>query len=194
MMRTLGRPVAGLLLALLAAGPAFAHPGHGAATLTAGFAHPFGGWDHVLAMIAVGLLAARRGGPSLAAWPCAFVAAMLVGYGLGATYPGATLVEPAILASVIILGAWAAADVRTPFAAGLAVVAAFGLCHGYAHGAEAPAGSALAFPLGFALATAALHACGLAVGLAAMRMDRPMVLRLLGGGVVLGGAALALGG
>ncbi len=192
MIKTPLRSAAVLSLALMAAGPALAHPGHGATSLAAGLAHPFGGWDHMLAMTAVGLLAARRGGASLAAWPCAFVAAMLAGYGLGAAHPGAVLVEPAILASVIVLGAWMAADVKTPFALGLGLVTAFGLCHGYAHGAEAPAGAGLAFPLGFAAATAALHGAGLVVGRTALRLNRPGALRILGGGVALGGALLAL--
>ena len=34
---------------------AWAHPGHGATSGIAGFAHPFSGVDHLLAMIAVGL-------------------------------------------------------------------------------------------------------------------------------------------
>lgn len=192
MMNLLSRGAVGLLLALVAAGPVLAHPGHGAAGLMAGLAHPIGGLDHILAMIAVGLLAARRGGVSLAAWPGAFVAAMLAGFAMGAAYPGLSLIEPMILASVIVLGAWAATDIRTPFAASLAVVAAAGLFHGYAHGAEAPAGSSLAFPIGFALATVALHGVGLALGLAAIRCDRPALLRIIGGGVALSGAALAI--
>ena len=45
---------------------ALAHPGHGGGELTwdfsAGFAHPFSGWDHLLAMVAVGLWATQLGG------------------------------------------------------------------------------------------------------------------------------------
>ena len=59
------------------AAPALAHPGHDGASLAAGLAHPLTGLDHLLAMLAVGLLAARRGGRALALWPAAFVGAML---------------------------------------------------------------------------------------------------------------------
>jgi urease accessory protein len=193
-MKTTYRIAAGLGLALLAAAPALAHPGHGAATFAAGLSHPFSGWDHILAMTAVGLWAARRGGWALVGWPTGFVAAMLAGYGLGAVYPGLPLVEPAILASVIVLGAAVAASIETPFAAGLALVGLFGLCHGYAHGVEAAPNAGLGFPIGFAISTAALHLAGLTAGLLAMRLRGPLLLRLAGGGVMVGGLALALAG
>jgi urease accessory protein len=55
---------------LVAPGAALAHPGHGAELgLYAGLAHPWSGIDHVLAMTAVGLLAARLGGRALWAVP-----------------------------------------------------------------------------------------------------------------------------
>jgi urease accessory protein len=197
-MRPVHRIAAAGLIAgawgLLAAAPALAHPGHGGMTLAAGLLHPLSGADHILAMTAVGLLAAKRGGAALIAWPSAFVAAMLAGYGLGAAHLISLSVEPGILASVIVLGALAAASVETPLAAGLGLIGLFGLCHGYAHGAEAPAGAGVGFPLGFAASTAMLHGLGLALGLSALRLRRPMLLRVLGGGVALGGLALALAG
>jgi urease accessory protein len=53
------RTLIALLLAL-AAFPALAHPGHGAEAFgfLSGFAHPFTGLDHLLAMLAVGLWSA----------------------------------------------------------------------------------------------------------------------------------------
>ena len=179
----------------LTAGPALAHPGHEAGRFAAGLAHPLGGLDHMLAMIAVGLWASLRGGRAMWAWPAAFVAAMLAGYGAGLAAPGVPLVEPAILASVIVLGGLIATDARIPFAAGLALIGLFGGAHGYAHGSEAPAAGALAaFPLGFALATAALHGLGLAAGAGLRTLRRPALVRLLGAGTALGGLALAVVG
>ncbi len=55
---------------------AFAHPGHGGHSLLAGFLHPFSGIDHLLAMTAVGLIAAQLGGRALWAVPTTFVAVM----------------------------------------------------------------------------------------------------------------------
>ena len=40
-------------LALLAAGAAQAHPGHDTLSLVDGLTHPFAGFDHLLAMVAV---------------------------------------------------------------------------------------------------------------------------------------------
>ena len=50
---------------LAAASPAFAHAGHLGREFSDGWAHPFGGLDHLLAMVAVGLLAVRIGGRSV---------------------------------------------------------------------------------------------------------------------------------
>src|SRR5260221_13587565 len=60
---------------------AFAHPGHDGAGLVYGFLHPLGGVDHIIAMVAVGLLAARLGGRALGLAPGSFGAA-LAGAGL----------------------------------------------------------------------------------------------------------------
>jgi len=157
-------------LGLVVAGPALAHPGHASDTLAAGLMHPLTGLDHLLAMLAVGVAAAQRGGKALWLWPAAFLASMIGGYGLGVALPGSPLFEPGVLASVIVLGALVAVQARVPLAAGAALIAASGLSHGYVHGAESPAGAGLAFPLGFVLATAGLHAAGLTLGLAARRL------------------------
>jgi urease accessory protein len=186
-------PVA-VSLGLVAAGPVMAHPGHLELGLAAGLIHPFSGLDHMLAMTAVGLFAAIKGGKAMVCWPLGFVSAMLVGYGWGVTHPGLTMAEPAILASVIVLGVLVATMARARFAAGLGLIALFGLAHGYAHGSEAPAGGGLSFPLGFALSTAALHAIGLVAGALALRLNRPQLVRALGAAVALGGVALAFAG
>ena len=56
---------------------AMAHTGVGSTSgFGAGFGHPLGGADHMLAMIAVGLWAAQQGGRSLWLVPTAFVAVM----------------------------------------------------------------------------------------------------------------------
>src|SRR3712207_6167210 len=69
-----------LALALLLATPAFAHPGAGPhGGFAHGFAHPILGFDHVLAMVSVGLWAGLVGGRAVWAWPAAFVAVMAAG-------------------------------------------------------------------------------------------------------------------
>ena len=54
-------------------GAALAHPGHAPASFASGFAHPLGGLDHLLAMLAVGLYAARQPGAARLLLPTGFV-------------------------------------------------------------------------------------------------------------------------
>lgn len=181
------RPLPLAILLLIAPLPALAHTGHGGGGFAQGVAHPLLGPDHLLAMVAVGLWAGTLGGRAAWALPLAFLGAMLAGGVWGAGDAGLPAVEPAILASVIILGAAAALLLRVPLWAAVPVVALMGLAHGHAHGAEGPGGADYA--LGFLLATAALHALGL--GLARLG---PLPVRVLGGGVALAGLALVVAG
>jgi urease accessory protein len=159
-----------LMIALgasLLVGQALAHPFHGAGGgLAAGLSHPFLGFDHLLAMVAVGLWAARRGGRALWLAPAAFVGAMALG-GL-AGFVGATLPagEHLVAGSVLALGLLLALP-RTPaLAAGVPLIALFGAFHGFAHASELPLqASAWRYAAGFLAATAALHAAGVMAGL-----------------------------
>lgn len=187
--------IAGLPIASLAApGAALAHTGLGAhgSPFVSGLLHPILGTDHLLAMIAVGLLAGMTGGRARLAYPASFLAAMILGGALG--YGGAMLpvVEPAILASVVILGAAAAFALRPPLALACGLIALFGLAHGYAHGLEGPALGGLTYGVGFVIATTGLHLVGLAAGSVA-GARRPVLARALGGLTAAAGLALALG-
>ena len=178
------------LVAALTPAAALAHPGHDPGGIAAGLAHPLGGADHLLAMISLGLLAAQRGGRATWALPAGFVGAMLAGGALGAAGVPLPAVEPAILASAIVIGAMVAGALRPPMAATLAGAALFGLAHGWAHGAEAPSGALLPFMAGFALATAALHGFGILAG----RAIPAMLLRGAGAAATLAGLMLAVAG
>jgi urease accessory protein len=173
-----------------AAGGALAHPGHpGHETLGlwAGFAHPWSGWDHVLAMTAVGLWAALRGGRSLLLWPAAFLLAMAAGFNLGGL--NASLVEAGVLASVVALGALVAANPARATITGLAVVEAAGALHGMAHAADVGHGAS-GFALGILIGTASLQGLGLAMGMLLRRVSGPRLLRWAG--AVLAGLGLAI--
>jgi urease accessory protein len=106
------------------------------------------------------------GGRAVWMVPAAFVGTMI--FGFGAAMAGAPLpfVEPAILASVVVLGLLVAMAVNVPVAAGAVLVGAFALFHGNAHGGELGAASALPYLFGFAVATTLLHTVGIALGLA----------------------------
>lgn len=180
--------------AILAAGiaPAFAHVGHGATTsFAAGIAHPLSGLDHITVMVAVGLWAALKGGKALWAWPAAFVGVMLVGGAMGMEHFDLPFVEPAILASVVALGLLVALAVDLPVAVGAAIIGAFALFHGYAHGMEAGENiGGLEYMAGFAIATAALHATGIAFAIVAARNSLRPLVRIAGAVCVVIGAGL----
>ena len=198
------RNVLRLATALAAAAPpvlvpalASAHPGHDAADLVHGFIHPLGGIDHILAMVAVGLIAARMGGRALWLVPASFVLTMAFAGLVGMTGVIVTGAEAGIALSVLVLGAMIAFGMRLPVAAVMGMVGFFALFHGYAHGAEMPAtASGLAFGAGFVAATALLHALGIALGLAlgstGTTFSRP-TLRLGGSAILLVGAVLLIG-
>jgi urease accessory protein len=167
---------------------AWAHPGHDAtAGFVQGFVHPVTGLDHLLAMIAVGLFAAQLGGRALWAVPLSFVAVMALGGALGMAGIGMPFVEAGIATSVIVLGLAVALRRKWPVAAAMALVGAFAVFHGQAHGTEMPAdASGLVYGLGFMLATALLHAFG--IGMA--RISQAMAP----GAIRFGGAAMAVAG
>ncbi|NPD16741.1 HupE/UreJ family protein [Xinfangfangia sp. D13-10-4-6] len=172
-------------------GAAFAHPGHTETSgLASGFLHPVTGPDHLLAMLAVGLIAALCGGRMLWALPVTFVGAMLAGAGPGLAGLALPGVEIWILGSVIVLGLLAAIpSTALPHSLLLAGTALFGLFHGYAHGAEAPTtGSLTGYLIGFTLATAALHGIGIMLG----QRVSAKIARSAGAAIALAGAGLAL--
>ncbi len=184
--------ISGLILALMA-GAANAHPGIGhAAGFMHGFAHPIGGVDHVLAMIAVGLFAAMLGGRALWFVPATFVAMMAAGGILGFSGAELPLVETGIGLSVVVLGLAVALRRNVQVMSASALVGFFAVFHGFAHGAEMPAGtSAVTYALGFMLATALLHGVGIAFGLGFGRFAN--VARIGGGAIAVAGAGLLSG-
>jgi len=177
-----------LISLMLMPGMAFAHPGHGnEGAFLSGLSHPLGGLDHVLAMLAVGLWAGIMGSRALWALPVMFVAAMIAGGAMGAMGINLPMVEPMILASIIVTGALAALALRPGLAVSLAIVAAFGLFHGHAHGTEGPATGLALYAFGFAVATMALHLAGLAL----VRAAPQHIARATAATTSVGGAVLA---
>jgi len=176
------RPCLLAIGAALASQPAAAHTfGAGGAGFATGFAHPLVGLDHLSAMIAVGLWAAQLGGRALWQAPAAFVVTLAAGAGLAVLGVGLPAVEPGIMASVLVLGLLIAFTVRLRPAAAMALVGAFALFHGHAHGAEMPeAANPFLYAGGFALATALLHGVGVGLGWAAGRALLPALARAAG--------------
>jgi len=194
------RAIVSLLVALAVLVPtaAFAHPGHGPEIgLIAGFLHPMSGIDHILCMVAVGVFAAVLGGRALWLVPLSFVGMMAVGFLLGANGVTLPFVELAIGLSSVVIGAVAAWGKPMPISAAMALVGAFAIFHGHAHGAEMPANAGgLQFALGFMTATALLHVAGIAgaVGVAKLagRYGRPLA-RIAGVAFAVGGIGVLAG-
>jgi len=186
-----------VLLSLMAS-PAFAHLNpaeHG--SFAAGFSHPLSGADHILAMVAVGLWASMLGGRALVVVPLSFVGVMLLGFMMALSGITLPYVEPVILTSVIVLGLIVAMAFHASTLTAALVVGFFAFFHGYAHGGEIGSAAFLSYGVGFALATALLHAAGIGAGLAAGRILQgrtgQMIMRAAGGFAALSGLYLMAG-
>jgi urease accessory protein len=190
-------PLTAALLVLMPA-IASAHPAIGDASgLAHGLMHPVSGMDHVLAMVTAGLFAAHLGGRALWLVPASFLSMMAVGGGLGFAGVQMPFVEVGIALSVVVLGALVALRWSPRLAGAMGLVGLFALFHGHAHGAELPADmAAVDYAAGFLVATASLHAAGVALGLGLARLAaaRPLkrVSQLGGAGIALAGMALLL--
>ncbi len=102
-------------------GSAFAHAGHEAAFgFWSGFLHPFGGLDHVLAMIAVGLLAAQLGGRALWLVPGTFVTVMALAAAAGVSGLPLPGTEYGILLSIVAISLPVAFALGMPVALAMA--------------------------------------------------------------------------
>lgn len=184
MLRKSLLPAIAVASVLTTAQTAWAHPNGVGNNFAAGFTHPFLGLDHLLAMVAVGLLAVRVGGKGLWMLPAAFLGAMLLGGLLATAGVALPAVEYGILASVLVLGSLVALARSLPWAAAGGLVGLCAIFHGHAHAEEMLQGSSFAlYAIGFLLATAILHLSGVAAGLAISRWISVPALRFCGGAI-----------
>ncbi|WP_420406695.1 HupE/UreJ family protein [Hoeflea sp.] len=183
-----------LAASLLAASPALAHTGEGVTGgFLSGLMHPIFGWDHVVAMVAVGLWGAVLGSPAIWILPITFPLVMALGAALGIAGVTVPFIEAGIALSGVVLGLLVLFLVRAPVAVAGVIVAFFAIFHGYAHGTELPdAANPFAYAVGFVIATGLLHAVGIAFGALNGQSWGKMAIRA-GGAVIalVGGAFLA---
>jgi urease accessory protein len=77
---------------------------------------------------------------------------------------------------------------KPPLLIAAVLVGAFAIFHGYAHGAELPPGAdAVAYSVGFVVATGLLHLTGIAFGLVARWPAGRIAVRTAGGAIALAG-------
>ena len=174
----------GTVMVLIGA-PAMAHTGTGlAGGFASGFTHPLTGADHLLAMVSVGLWGAFLGRPLIYALPVIFPGVMVIGAALGMFAVPLPIVEVGVALSVLVLGACIALSLRAPVWVASAIVAAFAIFHGYAHGRELPsAADPVGYSVGFVLATGMLHVAGIGIGFLNDRPGGVTVTRGLGGAI-----------
>jgi urease accessory protein len=167
---------------------AFAHTGHVDHGFIDGFAHPFLGLDHLLAMLLVGVwsvLNARQ------VWmaPLTFVALLAGGAFLGQHGMTVPQLEPLVAASVLVLSVMLKLPFRIGLSAALVVIGGFALFHGMAHGGELDQGSTIM--AGIVLGSAILHGIGMGIAHFVLKNRPTLALRLgqivavVGGGLVL---------
>jgi urease accessory protein len=175
--------------ACLIASPALAHSGTGLpGGFVSGFLHPLSGFDHLLAMVSVGLWGAYLGRPLIVALPVIFPTVMAVGGALGMANVPLPRVELGIAVSVLVMGAVIALAYRAPVWIACLIVGVFAIFHGYAHGQELPsAADPIGYSVGFVLATGMLHVAGIGLGLLNQRPGGIVVTRSLGGLIALAG-------
>jgi urease accessory protein len=186
---------AALLIALLAAGQAFAHTGAGEISgFGSGFLHPILGPDHVIAMVAVGLWGVFLGTPAIWVLPIVFPVVMALGGAFGMIGVPLPAIETGIALSAVVLGLCVLLALKPPLPVAAVIVGAFAVFHGYAHGAEMPeASSAVSYALGFVVATGVLHLAGILFGSLARWDAGRVAIRTAGGLIALAGAAFLTG-
>ncbi|MCH9812336.1 MAG: HupE/UreJ family protein [Epsilonproteobacteria bacterium] len=139
----------------------------------AGFLHPVLGVDHLLAMVAVGIISTMIGGRAIYLVPLSFVSVMFIGslfgfYGMQFLYN-----EVGIAISLLLLGIFMSMRWKFSLFFGMSVVAFFAFFHGHAHGVEIPNISSVSHYIsGFVVATILLHIAGVAIGLLGERLSQ----------------------
>ena len=182
-MKTLAKTI----LTALAIFPAvaFAHEMEGGGGFISGLSHPVLGFDHLLAMLSVGILSAQMGGKAIWTVPATFVVVMLFGGILGIKEIEIISVELGIAFSVFALGIAITASKKLPVMLAMVFVGFFAVFHGHAHGAEMPyLAEPVFYALGFVVGTAGIHIAGVAIGLLTEKYKQGhQLLRYLGAGI-----------
>jgi urease accessory protein len=172
---------------------AHAHGGETGGFLT-GLSHPVSGLDHIAAMIAVGLWGSQLRKPAIWVLPVVFPMVMAFGAFLALIGLGLPGVEVGIALSAIVLGAMVLLAARLPLPVAILFVSVFALFHGQAHGTELPPGQdSLVYSMGFVISTGLLHAAGIGIGFLDRLRGGQVVVRALGGVILVGGLIFLVG-
>lgn len=172
------------LISFFLPGLSHAHSAAGGGFI-AGLSHPVLGFDHLLAMLSVGVLSARLGGKSMWLVPCAFVSVMLIGGILGLNGIPVLSVEMGISLSVLAMGVALAVEKKLAPIWAVLFVGFFAIFHGYAHGIEMPnLADPVLYALGFVVGTSIIHIAGVVIGVfATVVPNGTQLLRYIGAAI-----------
>ena len=154
-----------------------------------GITHPVLGFDHLLAMVSVGMISAQIGGRAIWTVPSTFVLVMFCGGLLGLNMGGLNGYEIGIALSVLLLGGSLAADKTLNSIFAMIAVGIFAIFHGYAHGEEIPTiARPVPYIAGFMTGTIMLHITGLILAdISTHYKSGKIILRFAGAGIALAG-------
>jgi len=175
-----------VLLFLLYSSNSFAHSNLASLQggFISGFMHPLSGFDHVIAMVAVGLWGAFLGKPAIWILPITFPLVMAFGGALGVAGVPIPFIETGVALSGVVLGLVVLLALRPPMWIAAITVGFFAIFHGYAHGVELPnAANPLVYSMGFVSSTGLFHLMGIAIGELKRFSWGEMVVR--GGGAII---------
>ena len=172
-------------------GPAFAHEANSLpyGPFLGGITHPVLGFDHLLAMVSVGMISAQIGGRAIWKVPSTFVVVMFIGGLIGLNIGGLGGYEIGIALSVLLLGSALAADKTLNSIFAMIAVGIFAIFHGYAHGEEIPTiARPVPYIAGFMTGTIMLHITGLILAdISTHYKSGKIILRFAGAGIALAG-------
>jgi urease accessory protein len=145
----------------------YAHTGgHIDHSLMSGLLHPLTGIDHLLVLIAVGLIAAKQRGKTMFAFPAVFFGLMATGALLNAYAVQIPFVESLIALSLVAFGLLVSTNQKQRSKILFLGVSFFAVFHGYAHASEIPTdSSAVQYFSGLMLMSLAICMSGCVVGL-----------------------------
>lgn len=154
------------ILASLLPSVALAHPGHLAySSLLDAFIHPLTGLDHLVAMLAVGVVASQQQGAKRFHAPALFLLAMAFGLAMAGAQlfeHSAHVAEWGVMASLWMLGAVLLYRHRLNVPLLYSMIVLAGLSHGVTHGVEL--NQSVLTGTVVLIATGLIHVAGLWVG------------------------------
>lgn len=174
-----------LFIGLMFSTAVYAHESLQGGSFISGLRHPVLGFDHLLAMLSVGILSAQMGGRAIWTVPSTFVGVMLIGGILGIQEIPLFSVELGIAFSVLALGIALVAEKKISPIFAIIFVGFFAIFHGHAHGTEMPyLTKPVLYALGFITGTAGIHIAGVLVGVFSNKIDKgAQLLRYIGAGI-----------